>query len=106
MTSELGRINEAVRRRIAQAHGQDEPCRPTLHTWRGQSIIVMHIPRCEPKSWPTINLMYRNGEVRRVDPNKFPIPADPEKVITAEYVLEWINAVTQCVYLDPEMFTV
>ena len=80
MTSKLGRINEAVRRRIAQAY--------------------------EPQSWPTLNLMYRNGEVRRVDPNKFPIPADPEKVITAEYVIEWINAVTQCVYLDPEMFTV
>ena len=100
MTSKLGRINEAVRRRIAQAYDQDEPCYPALHTWRGQSIIVMHIPRCEPQSWPTLNLRYGATGVYVAKASvRMPRP-EAYAHVTAEGVLDWITTCVACAYMD------
>lgn len=100
MTSELGRINEAVRRRIAQAYDQDEPCHPALHTWRGQSIIVMIIPRCEPKSWPTLNLRYDAAGVYVAKASVFMPRPETYAHVTAEGVLEWISTCVSFVYMN------
>ena len=57
MTSELGRINEAVRRRIGQ-QAPDDPWRITLKTWRGQSTIVVGNQGVSPAQWPLLTVRY------------------------------------------------
>lgn len=57
MTSRLGRINEAVRRRIQQQTA-DDPWRITLKTWRGQSTIVLANQGVSPAQWPSLTIRY------------------------------------------------
>ena len=103
MTSKLGRINEAVRRRSALYTG-DCPMRVSLKVWKGQSIITVWIRGVKPSHRPILNLAYRGDSVRRIGRETFPAGPAWGDTVTSADVLAWLDRIAQCIYLDINMF--